>query len=310
MSLPSINDSHVDQLLTNLLVGYKNKKYIYHDIFPIINTGGVESGSYGIFTQADQFRNEAEIIAAGGPYPMGGFRVSTTTFSTEEIGMGTDLPDRTLANASGAFKKSMRMAKAQWCADRVEMMREITLAGDIFTTSVWATSDTTATDWDDKSNADPLTDINTAQYTIAAATGEEPNVLVLGHEVWSELKVNPAVLDLLGANERGRITLELLASHLELDKIVVGRAIYNTALEGQTASYSNCWGQNALLLYVNQATADPWTASAGYIFMSAPLQIKTWREGGRDTEFFRARIIEDRQVTGTNFGYFWSSIIT
>jgi len=310
MSLPSVNDAHVDQLLTNLLIGYKNKKYIYHDIFPIINTGGVESGSYGIFTQADQFRNEAEIIAAGGPYPMGGFRVSTTTFSTEEIGMGTDLPDRTLANASGAFKKSMRMAKAQWCADRVEMKREITLAADIFTTGKWATDDTTATDWSDFSNSDPLSDINTAQYTIAAATGETPNVFVLGLEGWSNLKINPSVLDLLGANERGKITLDILANHLEVDKVVVGRAIYNTTTEGQDASYSNCWGQNALLLYVNQATPDPWTASAGYIFQSAPMRITTWREGSRDTEFFRARIIEDRKITGTNFGYFWSGIVS
>jgi len=309
MSLPSVNDAHVDQLLTNLLVGYKNKNYIYDQIFPIIKTGGVESGRYGIFTQADQFRNEAETIAAGGPYPVGGFRVSTTTYSTEEIGQATDLPDRTLANASGAFKKSLRMAKARWCADKVELRREIDTATLAFASS-WGTNDTTATDWDDYSNSDPLLDINTAMYTVLAATGEEPNVGVLGSEVWKDLKINPSVLDLLGANERGKITLDLLASHLEIDKLLVGKAIYNSAVEGQSGVYANCWGQNALFIHVNPATPDPYTASAGYTFESAPMMIKTWREGGRDTEFFRARIIQDQKIVGSNLGYYFSGIVS
>jgi len=310
MSLPSINDQHIDGLLTNLLIGYKNKKYIYDQIFPIINTGGVESDKYGIFTQADQFRNEAEVIAAGGPYPVGGYRVSSDTYSTEEIGMSTDLPDRTLANATGPFKKTLRMAKARWAADKVEMKREIDLAAGIFITGVWGTTDTSATAWDDSSNSVPLEDINTAQYTITAATAEEPNVLVLGAMTWKDLKVNPSVLDLLGANERGKVTTDILASHLELDKILVGRAIYNTTKEGQDASYSNCWGPHALLLHVNQATPDPFTASAGYIFQSSAMQILTWRVPGRMTEFFAARVIQDYKITATNLGYMFLDIVS
>ena len=308
--LPSNNDVHVDALLTNLLIGYKNKKYIYNEIFPIINTGGIESDKYGIFTQADQFRNEAEVIPAGGPYPMGGFRVSSDTYSCVEIGMGTDLPDRTLANATGPFKKQLRLAKAKWVADRIEMKREISLAADIFVTGVWGTTDTTATDWSDHVNSTPITDINDAMYTIESATAETPNVLVIGNQVWKELKQNPVMLDYLGANERGIVSLGDVTNAFDLEKILVGKSIYNTANEGQTASYSNCWGSHALLLYVNQADADPFTPSSGYVFQAQPLQISTYREGSRDTEFFRGRVISGNKITGTGLGYMFLNIVS
>jgi len=306
MSLPSVNDAHYDALLSNLLIGYRNADYIYPMAAPVINTGGVESGAYGIFTQKHQFLNQAEVIAAGGPYPHGGFGVSTTTYSTREVGMGTDLPDRTLANASGAFKKSLRMAKARWVADQCELYWEIRIA-DAFFASSWGTNDTTAIDWSDYTNSNPILDINTAIYTIEAATGVSPNRMIIGNVVWRHLKQNPVMLDFLGSNERGLVTKADAEDAFGLE-LLIGKAIKNTANEGQDASYSDVWGANALILHVNPATPDPFTASAAYIFESRPFQVKTYRLPDRDTEFFRGSVIRDYKITATNLGYYFSAI--
>ena len=181
----------------------------------------------------------------------------------------------------------------------------------MFVADVWGTTDTTATDWDDYVNSNPILDISLASYTIEAATGVTPNVLVLGNEVWKDLRNNPVMLDFLGGNERALVTIDDAKAALEMPKLLVGKTIQNTANEGQTASYSNIWGQNALLLYVEgNPTPDPYTASAGYIFQSEGRKIWGWRFPDRKTQFFAATVMQDHKITATNMGYIFTSIIT
>ena len=308
---PTMNSAHVDVLLSNLMQGFINTNYIYPEVFPVVKTDGVESGNYGLFTQKDWYRNEAETIAPGGTFPMGGYKISTDTWNTKEIGIGTSMADRTYNNATGVFKKTMRLGKARWLTDRVEMAWEIRLANQIFTTGTWGTDDTETTDWDDYVNSNPMLNIADAIYAIESANGNTPKVLILGNKVYKDLRFSPIMLDYLGSNERGMLKKSDLVEAFELDKILVGKSIYNTANENQEAVYTNCWGNNALLLYVAGApTPDPFTASAGYFFESRGMQIKNWREGGRDAEFFRGSKMRDLKVTGAGLGYFWSSIVS
>jgi len=308
--LPTHNDVHVDGLLTNLVIGYKNPDAIYDQILPIVNTFGVESGKYAIFDQDDQFRDTAAVIPPGGNYPVDGYRISSDTWSTEEIGQATELPDRTYNNATGAFKKALKLTKAQFCAKRVELKREIDTASVVFADS-WGTNDTTAIDWSDKTNSNPIQDIIDAGYTIESATGMTPNVLVLGNQVWKELRNNPTMLDFLGSNERASVKISDAQDAFDLPKILVGKTIKNTANEGQTASYSNVWGADAVLLYVDGSpTPDPYSASAGYIFQSEGLKIWTWRPADRKTTFYAATVMQDMKVCASNLGYRFETIVS
>jgi len=309
---PTKADMHVDKLLTNLLIGYRNKKYVWSDVAPIVNTNGRTSDKYATYPLADWFRKTAEVAAPSGPVPIGGFSVSTDSFTTSLYIQGTTLADEDVANANEIHKTRIRKNKARWCVDRIEMKMEADLADTIDTTGVWGTDNTTATDWDDYDNSTPVEDIETARDTIQLNTAEDPNVFLTNRKVWTKLKRNPEILDLLGANERSLATPELLASQFELEKIIIGSALYNSAKEGQTASMSRIWGDNALLLYVTNTPSEQ-DPTAVYTFQAQPLQIRSWREDGvnmRKSEVFEATINQGYKVVASDLGYFFSSIIS
>lgn len=309
---PTKRDMHVDKLLTNLLIGYSNKKYIWSDCSPIINTNGRESDKYATYPLADWFRNTAEVAAPSGPIPIGGFSVSTDSFKTNLYIQGTSLADDEIRNANEIHKQRIRKNKARWCVDRIQMKMDVDFATAADGTSIWGTDNTTATDWDDYDNSTPVEDLDTAIDAIQLATAETPNTFVTSRPVWTKLKRNPEMLDLLGANERAFITPDLLASQFELSKVVISNALYNSAKEGQTASMSRIWGDNALLLYVTTTPSEE-DPTAIYTFQAEPLKVRSMRVDNptmRKSEVFEATINQGYKVVSSDLGYYFSSIIS
>ena len=63
------------------------------------------------------------------------------------------------------------------------------------TMGVWSTDNTTATDWNDYDNSDPIGDVRTARRTIAQAIGRPANVMAMGLIVHDALVNHPDVLE-------------------------------------------------------------------------------------------------------------------
>ena len=308
---PTMRDMHEDKLLTNLLIGYSNKSYIYSELSPIINTNGRISDKYATYPLADWFRNTAEVAAPSGPIPVGGFSISTDSFTTQLYIQGTTLADDELRNANEIHKTRIRKNKARWCLDRIQMRMDIDLAA-VIDIDAWGTNNTTATDWGDYDNSVPVEDIDTGIDTIQLDTAQTPNIFQTNRPVWTKLKRNPEILDLLGANERAITTPELLASQFDLDKIVISSSLYNSAKEGQSASMARIWGNNALLLYVTTTPSEE-DATAVYTFQAEPLKVRTLRVDNqtmRKTEVFEATINQGYKIVATNLGYRFESIIS
>jgi|GEM_PF-2717377 len=311
--LPTKNDVHTDKVLTNVLTAYRNPSWIWDQFAPIIDTGGRESDKYYTFPKADWLRQDADIVAPGAPAPISGFRISSDTFSCEEYAISAELPDRVLNNADDVLKQNLRQSQAIWCADQVNSKIEKKLADTVFTSDVWGTTNTTATDWDDYDSSTPIDDIETAKWTIMSNTGMDANTIVLGAEVWKDLKRNPEVLDLLGAHERGTMTPETLAALLDVNRILVGKASYTATKEGQSSiTISKVWGQNALVAYVPSAPGIM-TPAAAYTFQAQSIQGRRWREDNashRKTEFVEASIILGFKLVGSDLGYYFSGIVS
>jgi len=85
--------------------------------------------------------------------------------------------------------------------------------------------------------------------TINLACGSPANALALAAQVWTAIRTNPNVVGLItGAPQlpNAAITLAQFAELLELDEVLVGRTVYNTA---PGAAKNFVWGQKALLFY-------------------------------------------------------------
>lgn len=75
-----------------------------------------------------------------------------------------------------------------------------------------------------------------------------PNVLAIGHPVWSVLRVHPKVVSAALGNDGqyGVVTRQRLAELLEVDEVLVGSAWVNSVKPGKTPVLMRLWGKHAL----------------------------------------------------------------
>lgn len=111
--------------------------------------------------------------------------------------------------------------------------------------------DLVAAKWTDDAN-DPAADIDTGAEAIRASTGMRANVLILSPAAFKAIRNNAKILDKFKYTTSKSITTDMLASALDIERVVVGRAI-TAAADG---SFSDVWGADAVLAYVPQ-TEDP-----------------------------------------------------
>lgn len=310
------NDLHIDQLLTNVGIGYSNPDYISDSIFPIVTTTK-RSDKYVTYDQSHWFRNEAKRRQPGTKSERGGWEYSNDSFYCERYSYGHEIYDEDRDNADAQF--NLDRDGAEFATDKVLMEREVAFATNFFATSVWGQDKVAGTDftaWSDYANSDPLGDMSTWMDSIEAKIGREPTKLVVGKQVWSKIKWHPDLVDLVKYTQRGQLTSDLVASLFEVGNITIGRAIYTTSPEGTaeaSVSYSRIWGKHALLLYVPQSPSLR-TPAAGYTFTwqrvpNSMLYVKRMYEEDRETTVIEANGYYDHKATGTNAALFAQNVV-
>jgi len=309
-------DVHVDQLLTNVSIGYSNTGYIADQIFPVVPVDK-QSDKYLTYDKSHWFRNEAKIRATGTKSERGGWTYSSDTYFCDRFSYGHEIYDEERANADNAFQ--LDSDAAEFATDKILMQREVAFASDFFKTSVWGTDKTGGSDftrWSDYSGSAPLVDVSDWMDTIEASIGREANRLVMGKQVWTKLKWHPDLIDTIKYTQRAQMGLDLAATLLEVERILVGRAIYTTSPEGTaeaSVSYSRIWGKHALLIYVPN-TPSLRQPAAGYTFTwqrvpSSLRYIKRLRDEEREADIIEANAYYDHKVTGATAGLFGSTVI-
>ena len=329
MPQPVYSDVHIQAALTMISTAYiqDNNNFIADKIFPVIPVQH-EADKYFIFSKDDYMRDQAQQRADATESAGGGFNLTTGSYAAAVWAFHKDIGDQVRRNQDPAV--DIDVASTKFIMQQLLIRRDRFFATTYLTTGVWGTDvtgaasgngTTTATYWSDDAGGDPFTDVATAQSTILQNTGEEPNVLLLGYQVYQALRKHPLVVDRIKYTTpafAGTITPQLLAEAFDVEEVVVGKAVYNTAAEGLTGSYSFITGKNALLVHRPSAPAL-FTPAAGYIFAWEGftglnnigvriLQIPMpWL--GANTVRTEGEMSFDMQVVGKDLGFFWSSIV-
>lgn len=324
MPQPSINQVHIDAILSNMSVAYLQKadNFIADKVFPVVPVDK-KSNKYFTYTKNDWFRDEAQRRAPGTESAGGGFGVSTDTYSCDVFAFHKDVDDQTLANADVPLSP-LREA-TEFVTRRLALRREIQFVSDYLTTSVWGkdltgVSGSPSTDqfkqWSDYANSDPIEDIEQAKEQILSTTGLEGNTLVLGYQVFRKLRNHPDVIDRYKYTTNQVVTTDMLARLFEVDRILVAKSVYGTNKEGQTGAYSFTFGKAAALLHV-APNPGLMTPSAGYIFgwtgVSSGLGLTVGTSQFR-MEWLKATRVEaevafDHKVVGSDLGVFLASAV-
>jgi hypothetical protein len=267
MPLPTSRDVHVDQMLTNVSIAYTNQAYIADEMFPLLPVQK-QSNIIPAYSQSYWFRDEARMAGPGAEVPLAEYAVTTDdTYFCNRHRLGRLIYDEVRSNADAPF--DLDREATLFLTDKMMLRREVNFVTQHFTTGKWTTDKTGGTDftqWSNYAGSSPVVDVAAYKDTVEALIGREPNKFTVGKQVYIQLKNHPDVIDLIKYTQRGQITVDLLASLLEFEKFLIGRAIYTTDKEGTaeaSVSYSRIWGKHGLMVYT-PPSPSLMTPSAGY----------------------------------------------
>lgn len=321
MPLPTSQDLHVNDLLTNLSVQFINAptKFVSAQVFPVVPVQK-QTDIYAVFDRGDFLRDEAQPRSPGDESAGGGYRVDTSnTYSCQVYAFHKDVPDETRNNYDQPFDPDRNAT--QFLTQKRQLREEVEWATKFFTTGIW-TGSTTATDlvagtdftaWDDAAS-DIVQIIDDQAESIESNTAYYPNTLVLNRKGWNSMKNHPDIVDRVKHVSDGPVTTAIVAKLLGLERIIVGAAVKNTAQEGATTSVSYIFGNHALLCYAAPVAAVE-MPSAGYTFRWTGMDgsqggaaISTFRMDWRKQDRHEIEFAFQHKTISTIMGVFFQNV--
>jgi hypothetical protein len=339
MPQPTPSQGHYDLLLSNLSVAYiqQQQNYIAPQLFRPFPVD-YQNGIYMRFPKGYFYRDEVQRRELFGEPPMAGFEIDSLPYHCDEWTIATGLDSTERANATPPYDPER--SKIEWLSQQQLIHQDRLWASAYFGTGIWSTDITGVTSspsssqivqWD-QSASTPLDDIEHLKIKMALATGFEPNTLVLGRGAFRALKTNPSLVQRWQYTNPDAITTDMLARMFELDRVLVTRSVYNTAVEkapGTTGLGVTSTTDNVSMSFLADATSawigyvDPnpglMTPTAGLTFVwsrlpgagtsTAPIMRSTDSYGGAFFEKFASRMGYGFGVVAPDLGTFISGAV-
>ena len=329
MPQPTVADVHVAAALTQIATAYFQDEsfYIADKVFPMVPVQH-QTDVYFAWSKADFFRDEAQQRADAAESAGTGVGLTTQTYSAKVWALHQDIGPQVRANSDPAI--DIDVTSTRVLMQKLLIRRDRFFMSKFMTTGVWATdataalagvpATTTPAFWDDDANGDPFSDIAFAVTTILAATGYMANTLTLSWNVYQALRKHPLVIDRVKytmPTYSGTINEALLAQAFDIGRVVVSKAVFNSAGENLTASMGFVMGKHALVTYSAPAPGLM-LPTAGYTFAwsgftginSLGIRVAqipmNWL--GLGTIRNEAEMAFDMQPVGTDLGFFFNGI--
>lgn len=326
---PTPGDVHVNRPLTNISLAFlqNDENFVATKVFPNIAVQS-KSDVYFTYDRGEFNRDEMKERAPSTESAGGGWTLSTDNYSAKRYAFHKDIDDELRANADAPL--NLDREATEYVTGKAKLKREKTFVTKFFSAGVWTTDITgvstspnagEAMHWSDAASI-PIVNVRTARATILESTGQDPNTLVLGYKVWQALQDHPEIIDRVKysggvSNDRpAQVTIKALSQLFEVDRILVMKAVENTANEGAANVHAFIGGKHAMLCY-SAPSPGIMTPSAGYTF-SWTGYLGATNEGSRIKRFRLERITSDRieiemafdmKKVAADLGYFWDGIV-
>ncbi|MBI3737205.1 hypothetical protein HY256_11935 [Candidatus Sumerlaeota bacterium] len=313
--MPQVNEVHIDAALTNLSVAYRNPAYISDLLAPVVAVRKQFDRYYIYDAERENFRAANDRRAPGAEANEVDFALSNDTYSCDDHALVGVIPDEERDNADPPIQPNIDRTEA--LRDRIDLNKEIELAAMVTDTSIITQSETLAGNdqWSDYVNSDPIKAVEEKKGIVIESAQVMPNTLVLSYEVYSKVRLHPAVVDRAQLATTGLVGPETLARIFDVEQVLVPRALKNTAAAGQAPAMEFVWGKDALLCYVPRRAALKQTALA-YTFQwgGAPGSlgghiVEMWREDRRKADVIRVQRYYDQKIIAAGAAYLWKAAV-
>lgn len=322
------NLGHIDRALTNISVAYMQgaDAFISDKVFPIVRVQK-QSDVYFEYSKADNFRDEVQERGRGAESAGGNWNARIADpYYCRKYAYHYDITQEERVN----YDKPLDVERdtTEWLGHKMLLKREVDFATKFFKTGVWKTDkDMSASKWSSQTS-DPVSTVNNAMLQMAEETAVKPNFAIMSPDVFYALKNHEAIIDRIKYTQKGIVTLDLIASLFELQKIYVPWAVYNTA--GQSPAMTGPADdedpidmsfiyKGAMLLGHKAERASLKTATAGYIFAWTGLEGASafgnrmvrirMDQLGLGTERFEMEMAYDMKVISKDCGMFFYNLV-
>ena len=242
-------DFPISPALTAIAIAYRNRRMIADAVLPRVPVGKQEF-KYQRYNLTDGFTvPNAHVGRTSRPNQVE-FGAIELTSATEDFALDAPVPLVDIQNAPQNYNPKGRATEQT--ADLLELAREVRAANLVFNAKSYAAGLTQKLSGNSQWTHDdskPVSQIMTALDTPIM----RPNVMVLGQKAATALRSNKEILKAYHGTlgDSGLVPLAYLTELFELDEILVGQAMINTANIAKKAVFAGAWGNHCALIYRN-----------------------------------------------------------
>jgi hypothetical protein len=255
----------VDPVLTTVAQGYRNNALIASALFPSVAVP-LRAGNIITFGKED-FMLYSTGRAPGENTRRVKFGHSSLPYALVDYSLEGQVPIEVLQegangpgidHASAAVRKTQNIMALRLEKASADLARNASNYGSGNKVTLSGTSQ-----FSDLSASDPVAVIEAAKEAVRASTGQRPNTVTMGAQVFSKLKQHSKILDRIKYTGRDVATAELLASLFEVERVLVGDAIY----ANDAGTFADVWGKDIVVAYTDTSSlAEMGTPSYGYTY--------------------------------------------
>lgn len=298
----------VDPILTNHVRGYTNAEHVGNVLFPFVpvETRGAQRIEFG----RESFKRYNSRRAPGSATKRVSFGHSTQTIALHDHSLEGEVPIELQQEAMAVPKIDKAKDAVNGISAIMSLEAEIEQAEAATNTAVYASTNKVAlsgnSQWSDHSNSTPTSDVEDAREAVRSQIGIYPNTMVVGPKVWSQLKWHPKLVEHFKYTGRDSITPEMLASLWEIDRIVVGKAVYMDEAE----VLHDVWGRNVVMAYTNP-TPNRFQPSFGYTHRLKGYQVveTPYYDNNTKTWYYPQSDCRSVDIVGADAGFLISSAV-
>lgn len=313
--MPSVQKVHLDQVLTNISIGYKNEQFIADQVFPALPVGK-QSDRYYVYGM-ERFRKHNDLRAPGTEANEINWTLSLDTYFCEGHALRHRIPIEEQQNADDNF--NLEADATELITEGILLNKEVDAASKVLNPASYD-SDLRITlgsgglyKWSDFTNSDPIKDIVKAKQIMHKKAGVRPNTIIMSEPVLNTLKLHPRFLQIIAGVERGFVTEELIRIAFGVDKLLIGSAMFSDVtnpgqvLPGAIESLDYIWGNSVVLAYIAPKPGHK-QVSLGYNFAwnkdgNGAVQVRKWWEEGPKATFIEAENWYSQKITSNVAGF-------
>ncbi|MEQ8819741.1 MAG: major capsid protein [Sumerlaeia bacterium] len=306
--MPDISTVHNDVALTNVSVAYRNPMLAASLLAPEVLVRR-QSNKYFVYDpQRETARQTRDDRAPGAEANEIDFALSSDSYFCGDHALESVIPDEERDNADSPLAPDVD--RTEFLTEKILLNQEIGLA-ELLRTAPEIPGVTLAGNdqWSDSANSDPADDIETARDAIAGATQTVPNTLILPPAVYQKLRHHPKIAERVKYIRLGIPGPAELAEFFDVERVIVPRAMVNTAARGQAPVLEDVWGKDAFLLSVPSrpglksiapVLTFVWARAEGSLQGTS---VQTWREERRKSTMIRVQKYYDQKLVAPAAAY-------